>query len=276
VKIGLKHANPLFFAGTRFILAGIMLLPFCGRPVTFIKNIYANIKLVLMVSLFQTFLLYGAFFFGMNLVPGAIGAIIIGASPLVTAIMSHFHMKDDKLEFSKMISISMGIVGVIIISLSTKPWVYSGFRQLLGIMILLSGSLCSAMGNILVARDNKKINPVHLNAAQIFLGGILLFIFSLIFEGAGNFNVPLEFYLMLFWLAFVSASAFSFWFILLKMPETKVSELNIWKFIIPVFGAVFSWIILPDESPSLSMLTGMMFIVFALVHSNYRNIKRAQ
>ena len=270
VKIGLQYVSPLFFAGIRFILAGIMLLPFCGNITLFINNLRHNFKLIFLICIFQTFLLYGAFFLGMNLVQGAVGAMIIGVSPLITLLMTHFHMKDDKIDLSKMLSILIGMIGVVTISLSTKPWISGGFSQLLGILILLCGSVCSAIGNILIAKDKKDINPIHLNAAQIFLGGILLFVISIFFEKNGTFALPLRFYAVLFWLAFISATAFSLWFMLLKLPETKVSELNMWKFIIPVFGAILSWIILPGESPSLLLVIGMLFIVLALLHSNYR------
>lgn len=65
---------------------------------------------------------------------------------------------------------------------------------------------------------------------------------------------------VLLYLSFISAAAFSIWFHLLNIPEVKVSELNMWKFLIPVFGAVFSWIILPGEVPTPVLVTGMIVI----------------
>jgi len=53
--------------------------------------------------------------------------------------------------------------------------------------------------------------------------------------------------------------------VLLQRPEVKVSQLNLWKFIIPVFGAIFSWLLLPDESPHLSSVVGMVVIAASIV-----------
>jgi len=69
----------------------------------------------------------------------------------------------------------------------------------------------------------------------------------------------------LFWLAFISAAAFSLWYGLLNRPGVKVSELNIWKFIIPVTGSILSWIFVKGESPDLPTIFGMVVIAAALL-----------
>ncbi len=58
IKIGLESAPPFFFAGIRYIISGLILLPFCGKPSVFLREIRSHIKTVVLVSLFQTFLLY--------------------------------------------------------------------------------------------------------------------------------------------------------------------------------------------------------------------------
>ena len=63
----------------------------------------------------------------------------------------------------------------------------------------------------------------------------------------------------------MSAFTFSRWYVLLKRPEVKVSELNLWKFILPVFGAILSWIIVPGEKPEWVTITGMIIISSSLI-----------
>jgi drug/metabolite transporter (DMT)-like permease len=50
----------------------------------------------------------------------------------------------------------------------------------------------------------------------------------------------------------------------------KVSEINVWKFIIPVLGAVLSWIILPDEKPEWIVIAGMVLVGLSLVVMYYK------
>lgn len=275
IKIGLKYIGPLSFAGIRFIIAGLILLPFCGNIMTFIKSVKANLKTVMLVSLFQTIILYGIFNTAMTMVSGATGAILIGSSPFVTAIVAHILIHDDKITRSKMISIILGICGIVILTLSKHSLGNKGSSEIFGIILLLIGSVSSALGNIVVSKKKKDINAFHLTSSQIFIGGVVLLLISLPFEGLPQLVQPLPFYLSLTWLSVVSAAGFSLWFMLLHKPGVKVSELNIWKFIIPVCGAVLSWIFLP-ESPTLMAILGMIFIVGSILSANIYFLKKVK
>jgi drug/metabolite transporter (DMT)-like permease len=269
IKIGLEHSSPLFFAGVRFMISGLLLLPFCGGLAVFFREVTSQTKTVLLVSLFQTFLLYALFYTGMTMVSGSFSAIVIGSSPLVAAIMAHIFMTDDKLNRRKTFFISLGITGIAILSISRTPLSMSGTHtELLGILILLASTVSSAAGNIVVAKNTHKVSPFVLNSAQLFLGGFCLFIISIPLEGVPSTSYPLEFYVSLLWLSILSATAFSIWFALLRTPQVKVSELNVWKFIIPVFGAILSWLMLPGESPEVVSVIGMSLVAVSIVLFN--------
>lgn len=276
IKIGLRYTDPFSFAGIRFMLAGLMLAPFWWRKCREKgKAIRENLHLIVLVGFFQTFVLYALFYFGITMVSGAVTAIIIGASPLVAALLAHHCMGNDPLTPAKTGSLGLGVVGVIVLCLSREPWnTPAGLKELAGIGLLLLSTVTSAYGNILVARSRKSMEPVMLNSLQIFLGGLMLFLLSLPLEGLPRRALPLEYYAVLLWLAALSAIAFSLWFVLLSRPGVQVSWLNLWKFIIPVFGALFSWLLLPDESPTLSSLTGMLCIALSIILFNLAALRQ--
>lgn len=251
------------------MLSGILLIPFWWKHRPSFQVIRDHSKLVFLVAFFQTFTLYGLFYFGMTLVPGALAAMVIGASPLVSAVLAHYFMTGDRMSALKAASIGLGLIGVTILSISRQPWAsLAGLTELAGIGILLLSNFSGALGNIIVARHRSDLSPVFLNSAQIFLGGLLLWTVSLPLEGPMTRHMPWPFWTSLLWLAFLSAAAFSIWFILLRRPSVRVSELNLWKFLIPVCGAVLSWILLPGEAPSFSTLSGMACIAAAIVLFN--------
>lgn len=261
VKIGLRFMSPLLFAGLRFMASGLLLLPFSGPPRRVLRSLRAHWRIVLAVSLFQTLLLYLLFYTAMTRVSGALAAIIIGASPLISALAAHALMPEDRMTLAKTASIIGGIAGVVIISVSRQPWSLSGVREGLGIVLLLGSSLSSAVGNIIVARTrNAGLNPRLLGGAQLFLGGTGLFLLSLLTEQAQPLPTAPVFWAAMAWLSLLSAGAFAIWFTLLSYPNVKVSELNLWKFIIPVFGAAIAWLVLPDEEPSLIPIIGMIIV----------------
>lgn len=263
VKTGLKYVDPLFFAGMRFSLAGLLLLPFCGP----LPHIFAEIKkywkVILTVSLFQTLLLYSCFFLSMSMVEASTGAIVNGMSPLIGALMAHFFLKGsgNTLTVRKLLSFLVAVSGIVLITVGKGDLTTLGGRQeILGIVLMLTGSICGAIASIYIARKRSPINPVLLNSTQISIGGVFLLSVSFLTEGVNLsiFTNPVpEFFIALVYLSFLSATAFSIWFYLLKDRAVPVTTLSIWKFIIPVAGALFSWIIIPGESPDLLSLGGM-------------------
>ena len=273
IKIGFQYTKPFSFAGIRFILSGIILIPFCGGFSSFYKTFIAHGKTIFLVGLFQTFLVYGLFYTAMTIVPAAIAAIIIGASPLIFAIASHIAFKDDKLTINKWISITIGIIGIVIITAGRRAVHLSGNIEILGIILIVFSSICSSIGSIIVVKDKHNTNLFILNSAQLIIGGTMLLLLSFFIEGIPDLTQPLPYYLSLVWLSAVSASAFSIWFYLLKIPGVKVSELNLWKFVIPVSGAALSWLILPNESPTLAAVAGMVLVAVSIIFYNLSILK---
>ncbi|MEO0293055.1 MAG: DMT family transporter [candidate division WOR-3 bacterium] len=272
VKIGLIYSSPLLFAGMRFILAGLFLLPFCGGVRNYFTSICYNIKTIIILSFFQTFLLYSLFFFGMTLVRGSTGAIVNGSAPLLAAVAAHIFLKNDKLSINKTIYILGGIFGIVLLSIDRQFIAKGSIKELIGILILLVATFASSIGNVIVAIDNSEIEPIPLNSAQMGLGGIMLLFLSLLVEGSPKVVFDKQFIFALIWLSFISAAGFSIWFYLLKKEKVKVSELNMWKFIVPGSGALISWMFLKDDSPTPLSIMGMVIVATSVLLFNLRKI----
>ncbi|TAJ12863.1 DMT family transporter [Marinilabiliaceae bacterium JC017] len=265
IKIGLTYTTPIQFAGIRFFLSGLMLVPLCGSITRFFSEGKQHIGTILKVSFLQTFILYTFFYLGISLIPGALTAIIIGSQPLFAAIVAHLFMDNDKMSVRKFLTISFGISGIVLIAIKKGFQGSGSYYEIGGMLLLILANIASGLGNIVVSKRKGTISPLILNAWQMSLGGLSLFLVSLFIEPFNGFNFPAAYYGALSWLSFLSAAAFSIWFMLLQKPGVKVSDLNIWKFIIPVFGALLSWIILPDESPDFYSLSGMTIIGISVI-----------
>jgi drug/metabolite transporter (DMT)-like permease len=274
VKIGLQYTTPLQFAGLRFFLAGLYILPFCGNIPASLVQIGRNWKAVLRLALFQTFLLYAMFYLGISLVPAGLTAIIIGANPLFSAIFAHILLRDDKLNVRKLIAIGLGMTGVVVIAASRENFSWLEGKEFWGILILIMANIAGSIGNVFVVKYRTGLSPLLLNSAQLMAGGAALFLLSIPFEGIKPGLNSYPYYISLVWLSLMSATAFSIWFTLLRRPGVKVSELNIWKFLIPVFGAMLSWIILADESADWVGIAGMVFIGLSLIVLNINHVRK--
>lgn len=266
IKTGLSYdMTPMNFAGLRFTSVGIILLAYTWHKGMW-EEIKKNSKLFTLLTLVNIFLGYAAFYIGVNLVDGAISSIIMGTTPFVNIILSHIMTKHDKLNKHKVISILISLVGLLMI-IGVKSGGYSiDGVGLIGIGLLFMNIIFQGYSAIKVAEYKANIDPVFLNAVQMFFGGFLLYVTGVAIEGYKQFiGKPMGFYLSLGTLVFVSVFAFSFWFIALQDKNTKVSEVNMCRLINPILGAILSWIMLPDEVPTFNTVAGMIIIVFSLV-----------
>jgi drug/metabolite transporter (DMT)-like permease len=242
-----------------------MILPFTVKPSLYFKIIRENWKVVMMVMVLQTLINYTLFYYGMDLVPGALGAVIVGSQPLVTAVVASIMHKEDKLTRPKIITIIFGISGVILISAGRQVLRLGTAIEFLGVIMILGANIATALSNVVVSLKSRGMNALVLSSFSLGTGGLILYLFSLPIEGTLQINKPLVYWLVLIWLSFMSAFAFSLWFKLLQRPGVKVSELNLWKFIIPVVGAVLSWLLVPGENPEWLTISGMIIITGSLV-----------
>jgi drug/metabolite transporter (DMT)-like permease len=265
IKIGMQYDTPFHFAGIRFIISGLMILPFTVKPAIYIKMIKEHWKIVFWVTLLQTLVNYTLFYQGLKIVPGALGAVIVGSQPLVTAVVAAMMNEGERLTKRKIITIILGLSGVILISAGRQAFKVASTLEIFGVLMILGANIATATSNVMVSLRSKGINPFVLSSTSLFIGGIIIYLLSLLVETSPAGPKPSEYWIDLIWLSFMSAYAFSLWFKLLQRPNVKVSELNLWKFIIPVVGAILSWIIVPGEKPEWLTITGMVIITSSLI-----------
>lgn len=266
IKIGLQYDTPLHFAGIRFMISGLMILPFTVKPSDYLKMIKDHLKLFLSITFLQTLVNYVLFYLGMDLVPGALGAVIVGSQPLVTAVVAAMAHREDKLTRRKIVTIIAGIAGVILISTGRQALKIGTLIELLGVALILGANIATAVSNVMVSLKSNGMNPYVLSSSSLFTGGLIIYLLSHLAEGGRpRAAKTTEYWLILMWLSFVSAYAFSLWFKLLQRPGVKVSELNLWKFIIPVAGAILSWLVVPGENPEWLTVAGIIIITSSLV-----------
>lgn len=203
---------------------------------------------------------------GLNLVPGAVSAIIIGSGPLFATVMAHLTLKNDKVNARTIFALALGLSGVISISL-TGDSIATSEHFYIGVALLLISNLIGSYTNIMVVKHGSGLSSMMLTMVSNFSGGVMLFLTSLFIEPTEALHtaLPLEFYLALLWLAIIPAAGFSIWYYLLSLPEVKVSELNILKFTIPIVGVLLSWLLLPNEYPTWGTVVGIVIITSSVL-----------
>jgi drug/metabolite transporter (DMT)-like permease len=188
--------------------------------------------------------------------------------------VAHYLMPGDRMTRLKTMVILSGILGVFLVSMGKDPASLTGNIVIAGILLMVAINILSGFNNVLVATDRKMIPPLVISSASMIIGGTALFLFSIPFEGLNFEAKPTPYYISLAWLSLLSAIAISIWITLLKRPGVKVSDLNLWKFLIPLFGAVMSWLLVPGEDAQLLSIIGMIIIAISLLVLNLVNRKK--
>ncbi|MDD4820674.1 MAG: DMT family transporter [Flavobacteriales bacterium] len=267
-KTGLTYfPSPLQFAGYTYLMAGILLLPWAKVGKMYFTKVRQNFLLVLKIALLSTSILYGAYYMGQYLIDSSLASLIVSAQPFFVSVMAHFMLKDERFTPLKVLSILLAVGGVVVVSYpSVKDVSVIGVSAVAGILLILVNCTSAAYSNIVVSRlDFSKVDIKVLNSAQLILGGVVLLIASYAVEGFVPLPKEGQFYVSYAVMVVITVITLVTWFALLARSDVKVSSLNMWKFLIPIFGTVESWIFLKNDSPNVYSVTGMVILTASLL-----------
>lgn len=244
--------SQILFAGVRFALAGILVLAIgclMSKKILLPKN-KTQIGHIAVLGLFQTVLQYIMFYIGLAHTSGVKSSILVAVNVFMSLIISALVFKMEKLTFQKTAGVVLGFAGVVIINLTSASSL-GGF-SIKGEGAILLSAFAYSVSSVLIKKYSQTDNPVMLSGWQFFAGGVFMIVFGLI--AGGKFIVePSETaksLLILFYLAFISAVAYTVWGILLKY--NPVSNVAVMGFMNPVFGVLLSAAILGETAEAFS------------------------
>lgn len=133
---------------------------------------------------------------------------------------------------------------------------------------MLIAAFLSSSGNICVKRFGKDANPFFLSFWQFLLGGGLLLAIGFLGVKTGFCFTPYNLAILLYG-SFISSTAFVLWYMILRAQP--VGEISIYRLFIPIFGAMLSSLIIPNESFSLMIFVGLLFVIIGVLILNRKN-----
>jgi drug/metabolite transporter (DMT)-like permease len=257
----------ILFAGYRFFLAAILILLFFtlfGRKLTFQRNTF---KVVGKVGLFQTFLQYVLFYIGLSFSTGVQGSIIAGTTSFFQLLAAHFMYKNDRLSIRKMIGVTVGFAGVIIVNI-TKGTL--SLHLGIGEILLLIAMAFGGYGNVFAKEAAKKVDVAYLTAYQMMMGAIGLLLIGGFTAGFFPFHFDLVSFGMLVYLSLLSSVGFILWNNVMKYNQ--VGKVSMYLFLVPVFGVMLSSIML-HEALSYLVFIGLIMVTSGIIIVNYQKDK---
>lgn len=249
----------ILFAGLRFTLAGMLVVAFGSiRQKKILLPKANNWWRVLLVCIFQAVAQYIFFYIGLAHVSGVKGSVLNGLGVFFTILCACFVFRTEKFNLVKLSGCVLGFGGVILINLGGD---FTFEFTILGEGFVILSGLSAAVAAGLVKIFSKHEDTAALCGWQFFIGGAAL---TAVGAGFGGRIDPTGAgaYFMLLYLALISSVAFTLQGYIVKY--NPISRFAVYKSTNPLFGAVFSAIILGESEQLLSYYTVLAIILVCL------------
>ena len=190
--------------------------------------------------------------------------ILMGVGPILTLILSHFFTRDDRFTYSKLISISIGFIGVLFIFDINTLFNFgsSNSLQLFSKLLIILAALGYMISNIVAYNTLKHIDSFSITFFATFFGALVSIPFLLYSESVQPSYININALLPILYLGiFPTALAFQ-----LRYHITKTSGpvfLSYVAYLIPIFALIWGFVLL-SEKIYLNSIIGITLILFGV------------
>ena len=254
VKIGLGELPPFLFAGLRYILAFLCLVPFALRPAhrDFIRTLSTHDwrRLIVLGFLFYA-VTQGSAFFGLKYLPSAAVSLLLNFTTIIVAMLGALWLAE-RPAVHQWIGVLVNIAGAVVYFYPVSFTI----QQAAGLIAVAIGVLANAGSSLLGRRINRegRIPSIVVTTISMGVGAVVLLVAGFMTERLPR--LELLHWGILAWLAVVNtALAFTLWNRTLRvLPAVESSIINNTML---VQVAVLSWLFL-DESLGWREILGIV------------------
>lgn len=271
IKVGLEDIPPLTFAGLRYTLAFMCLVPLVmrGRRWEAVRQLSRRewIELIILGLLYYT-VTQGTQFLGLDRLPAVTTSLLLSFTVVVTALLGVILLAEHPNRM-QWFGVGLYLVGALVyfypVSIPTD--------EIVGLIIVLTGvfsnSLSAAMGRDINRRGT--ISPLTVTIVSMGIGAVVMLAAGIIFQGMPALS--LQNWAIIAWLAVVNtAFAFTLWNHTQRtLPAIETSIINN-TMLIQI--AILAWIFL-DEQLSTQEIGGLVLAVVGTLIVQLWRAKRA-
>ena len=263
-KIAVAEIAPMFLAGIRFSVSGVLILLIAKLlkiPLKLTKKQFINTT----ISGFL-FLVYGngIFVWALKYLDSGFGALIASTQPLFVLFLLRL-IDGKKMQKKSIIGVVLGIIGMLL--LVTQKEITTSEGSLLGVFMMLTCVLSWSYGSVFVSKADLPKNFFVSTGYQMIIASVLLFVVSFIVGETytspelWSKKTQLSVTILIVFGSIIAFTAFNY---LLKVvsPE-KVSTS---AYVNPVIAMLLGWYVLNEQLTiqsiiaSVILLTGVYFI----------------
>ena len=272
IAIAVEKIPPALMCGTRFLIAGTLMLGYCGLRGR--RLLYSSKQLWHMAVVGVLLLMGGnlTLSYAERVVPSGLSALLIAITPLWFLVLDAWLLGDHHISRRGQIGLALGIVGLIVLlwpKLMATGQI--GRRELWYCLSLTLGSFSWALGSVLSKVWQSGEDPISATAWQVTFAGVANLIFALMMGDLHHVvwtsrGVGAILYLVVggSWIGYTS-----YIWILNHVPSSKAST---YAYVNPVVAVFLGWLVL-HEPIDRFILMGSAIVVVSVILVTSAKIK---
>ncbi|MFZ4522542.1 MAG: DMT family transporter [Bacteroidales bacterium] len=265
----LKSYQPVTLIFIRLIISSVFLFALIFLLGKYEKIDRKDYKLVFLSALFNPFLYFLGENYGLKYSSATIAAVIIATIPLFSPVIGYITFRE-RLTPINFLGIVVSFAGVIMMLITPD---LSMSADIKGVIFLFCAVFAALLYTVSLRKLTMKYSAIMLVANQNLIGIFLFLPFFLFFEAKAAMAVPVtkEIVTSMLLLA-ILASSVSFVFFAHSVKLLGISKSNIFSNLIPVFTAIFSFMLLAEQF-TFQKIAGIALVIGG-VYLSERNRKQ--
>jgi drug/metabolite transporter (DMT)-like permease len=267
VKIAARDIAPLFMAGIRSLVAGICLyIWMSARELAVFPSGMIILHGIVAGLLFG--LEFGLIFVGLKYTLASRGYVLLYVAPFFAALGAHFFLLGDHLNRWKTLGLVLAFSGVVILFMK-KLGAFS-FEALPGdVLFLVAGAAWGGTTVYIKKYMTRSAEPLQILFYQLFFSAPFLLVVSIVFERPiiTGFSLMTGFS-MFYQCIIVAFLSYLAWFVLVS--RYPVSLLHAFSFFTPVFGVIFSGVLMLRETVGPNLILALILVSLGMILVNHK------
>ena len=262
--------GPLTTVFFRLTISVLILFPYVKLSNKLILPSKKDFKYLLLLAFFEPFLYFMGESYGLKYISSTVASVIIATIPLFAPITAFLFYRE-KLKWSAVLGIVVSFIGVSLVVLGPNMELNA---SPLGILLEFGAVLSAIAYTIILKKISTNMNNLSIILIQNFIGAIYFLPFWLGFEFKSFMAAP--YHPEAIWAIVklsVFASTLAFIFFTYSVRHMGVAKSNMFVNAIPVFTAIFAWMIL-DEILTGQKLLGIVIVITGLFVAQIKKRKK--
>ncbi|MED1282925.1 DMT family transporter [Bacillus mycoides] len=268
IKIGIEAgAPPLFSAGIRFFLAGLILITIFKLKKKRVMP-YLLSKRIMGAGFCLTFMTFATLYWAEQHISSGLAAVLSATAPMMILLLQSKKNKT-KLQREQFLALFIALTGVLFISL---PGMHQELTFIWSIacLVIIVGQLFYGIGSIYskeILSNSPDVSPFLINGIQMFYGGILLLIVSIVMEQPNltvltSWNVQWPILYLIF-VGSIGGHGLYYWL----LSKTNPVFPSTWLYVSPLIAVIVGYFVL-GEPLNPAMGIGACLILIGVFLAN--------